>query len=149
MADEARKTALDEIHKANGTRRRNRDMFRPVTEAELVELDSGIVEVGAHTMSHPLLPRLSPDNQYAEIVTSKEYLEDLLDRPVDAFSYPFGGRSAQTVDAVARAGFESAVTTVQETTTAYNNSYELPRFDVKDWAGDEFEGRLRRWFRFA
>lgn len=92
-----------------------RDDRRPLTVEELRQLAaSGLVEVGAHTVNHARLGALPLDDQREEIEGSKRRLEEILDRPVGAFSYPHGTPGSFTVDTerlVREAGFAGAVTT--------------------------------------
>jgi peptidoglycan/xylan/chitin deacetylase (PgdA/CDA1 family) len=59
--------------------------------AELIKLSkmSGVT-IGSHTVSHPRLTSCSEDQVYFELSESKRYLEDLLNKPIDALSYPYG-----------------------------------------------------------
>ena len=52
--------------------------------------DSGLVEFGSHTMTHPDLRKLSDAALAYELSESKRRLEAALGRRVDAFAYPFG-----------------------------------------------------------
>lgn len=73
-----------------------------------------LVSLGAHTVSHRALSRLSPDVVAEEITSSAAYVEDISGRPPGSFAYPYGDcRSVcpMTVAAVAAAGFSLAVTT--------------------------------------
>ena len=45
---------------------------------------------GAHTITHPDLTRLAPDQIRAEVCDSKAILEDALSTSVTCFAYPFG-----------------------------------------------------------
>jgi peptidoglycan/xylan/chitin deacetylase (PgdA/CDA1 family) len=49
------------------------------------------MEIGGHTVSHPLLGRLSPEEQEAEIAGCRQRLEAELGAPMRAFTYPYGG----------------------------------------------------------
>ncbi len=79
---------------------------------EIQELaNGGLVEIGAHTVTHPVLSRVAKDVQCVEIEQSKASLEQMLGRPVKNFAYPYGGRAdyaPESVTAVRKAGFESA-----------------------------------------
>ena len=56
----------------------DRRQHRCLTEDELRELASGdLVEIGAHTLTHPVLSQLPPDQQQHEIGGSKRRLEAL------------------------------------------------------------------------
>lgn len=52
------------------------------------------MEVGAHTVTHPVLATLPPDRQYEEISSSLCRMQEELGRPIDIFAYPVGSRSA-------------------------------------------------------
>ncbi|MCP4782953.1 MAG: polysaccharide deacetylase family protein [Fuerstiella sp.] len=64
----------------------------PLSTSELRELDSAGHTIGAHTHSHFQLTALSFEQAQAEILRSKNELEEILGRPVLHFSYPFGMR---------------------------------------------------------
>lgn len=53
-------------------------------------LDSGVWDVGSHTMRHAHLPSLGFEDAAWEIGESKKRLEDKLGRPMLAFGYPYG-----------------------------------------------------------
>lgn len=55
--------------------------------------DAGM-EIGAHTVTHPVLATLSEERQRAEIAGSLERLRAELGTPVDTFSYPVGARTS-------------------------------------------------------
>jgi peptidoglycan/xylan/chitin deacetylase (PgdA/CDA1 family) len=66
--------------------------------------DSGLVEFGSHTMTHPDLRALDDERLAWELSESKGRLETALGRRVDAFAYPYGaGAYDARVRAAARA----------------------------------------------
>lgn len=126
-----------------------RETHRVVSSGQLQELQtSDLIDLGAHTQTHALLPRLDPADQQREINEGKKGLEAMLDEPVDLFSYPFGGHDDTSVALAREAGFTTAVTTEPVTATARTEPMRMPRFDVKNWTGEEFERRLVNWLRF-
>jgi peptidoglycan/xylan/chitin deacetylase (PgdA/CDA1 family) len=68
-------------------------------------------EVGAHTLSHPDMSRLTYDRCRAEVDGSRRVLEEVTGGPVDTFAYPFGRYGPAAVAAVADSGMRAAVTT--------------------------------------
>jgi peptidoglycan/xylan/chitin deacetylase (PgdA/CDA1 family) len=70
-------------------------------------------EIGAHTLTHPDLTRLSRAGKKNEIEGGKKWLEDVIGRPVAMFCYPFGRFDAEAKELVAQAGFKGARTTQQ------------------------------------
>lgn len=93
----------------------------------LVGLGFGI---GAHTVTHPILSRLSEDEARAEVVQSGRMVEAVCGRRTRAFAYP-NGHPADYGPAVAamvrEAGFTCAVTTRFGVNTAATSPYELRR----------------------
>jgi peptidoglycan/xylan/chitin deacetylase (PgdA/CDA1 family) len=108
--------------------------------------DGGLVEIGAHTINHPILPTLSYSEQQAEIVGSKQALEQLTGKPVTGFSYPFGALSERTVEIVRNAGFSCACTTKPSAAWRYTDRFRLPRMAIEDYDGEVFGNRLASTF---
>jgi peptidoglycan/xylan/chitin deacetylase (PgdA/CDA1 family) len=52
------------------------------------------MEVGGHTVTHPVLATLGPDEQEKEIAGSLQRLREELGVPVDTFAYPVGARTS-------------------------------------------------------
>lgn len=65
--------------------------------------------IGSHTLSHPWLPDLSEERLRAELVESRQRLEDLAGAPVLHFAYPKGGYNRREVEAVRAAGYRTAM----------------------------------------
>jgi peptidoglycan/xylan/chitin deacetylase (PgdA/CDA1 family) len=127
-----------------------RPTHRPLSEAELLRLgDGGLVEIGGHTVNHPVLSCLSEDAQRAEISGSKAYLDGLSASPVVSFAYPYGGRphyTDETVAAVRDAGFTQACSNFAGFVRRGTDRWQLPRFLIRDWPGEVFRDRLSTWF---
>jgi len=121
---------------------------RTLTEAEVRDLaDGGLVDIGAHTMTHPQLSAIDPDEQADEIVRSKQRLEAMVGRPVTTFAYPYGDRAdydAGSVRCVREAGFTSACANVVGRVSRRSDPFALPRVHVSDCDGDGLLARLRR-----
>src|SRR5258708_3166753 len=84
---------LDAMLAASGQSAAARPTHRTLTLAELKQLAADdLFEIGAHTVTHPLLAAQPIETQDRELRESKHWLETVLDRPVTSFSYPYGGR---------------------------------------------------------
>ena len=69
----------------------DRDSDETIMDADALRLiQQGEMEIGSHTLSHPLLHRLSPDERVLEIRESKSQLENVLGLAVESFAYPYG-----------------------------------------------------------
>lgn len=104
--------------------------------------------IGAHTVTHPILARVSLDEAEAECRGSRDTLQALLQRPVRLFAYPNGSPDHDygTEHAVMlqRVGFDAAVTTAPGVAGGGVDRYQLPRFTPWDGSGDRFALRLLR-----
>jgi peptidoglycan/xylan/chitin deacetylase (PgdA/CDA1 family) len=122
---------------------------RVLSADEIVQLaEGGLVNVGSHTISHPVLSSLDLAAQREEIRRSRLCLEGILDSRITSFAYPYGGRShytAETVAAVHEAGFELACSNFNGIVRHGADIYQLPRFLVRDWDGEEFARQLGDW----
>ena len=87
--------------------------------------------------------------QRTEVIQGKEYLEETLGRPVQTFSYPFGGRvdfNRKTVKIVKEAGITTACANYGLTLIGSTDPYRLPRALVRDWDVESFSSRMKAWF---
>ena len=75
-----------------------------LTDAQIKTLSNDF-EIGAHTMTHPRLTELEDEAARQEIVDSKEYLENILGKPVNSFCYPAGYYDSRHARMVQKAGF--------------------------------------------
>ncbi|HVT12944.1 MAG TPA: polysaccharide deacetylase family protein [Fimbriimonadaceae bacterium] len=89
------------------------------------------IEIGSHTSSHPDLLQCSPPQAVDEIAGSKRLLEDLLRRPVDWFSYPYGRESEAIRSLVRAAGYLGACGTRRSLNTSRTNRYSLARINMR------------------
>ena len=93
----------------------------------LGELRGSRVEIGSHSVNHPRLSRLEERQAWHEIADSKAALEDTLGAAVEFFAYPYGDYSPAVRDAVARAGYQAAVTCSRGAANTAPNPFEIPR----------------------
>ena len=95
------------------------------------EMASSGMEIGSHTISHPILSFLPDSQARTEIAGSKALLEEELRQPVRSFCYPNGKSgdfSEITKKLLKEAGYTSAVTTEADYFTPETDLYEIPRF---------------------
>jgi len=104
------------------------------------------MQIGAHSVSHPILARLPDDAARREITQSKRFLENLLDTRIGLFAYPNGkpgeDYSPRTVELVREAGFDAAVSTAIGTSRSGDDMFQLRRFTPWDAASWKFGARL-------
>jgi peptidoglycan/xylan/chitin deacetylase (PgdA/CDA1 family) len=118
---------------------------RAMTRKEVRALASdGLVAIGAHTVTHPVLSKLGAAACHREIAESKSDCEQLIGAPVTGFAYPYGDFDAKARGAVVAAGFVYACSTRHEPTSGASDIFALPRIHVRNWNGDAFEQVLRQ-----
>jgi peptidoglycan/xylan/chitin deacetylase (PgdA/CDA1 family) len=109
----AREEAIERIADAHGVALPVRPPaeFGPVTWEQARELDAAGVEVGSHTVSHPILTTTDDAQLEAELRDSRERLEGELGHAVELFCYPNGACDERVRRETRRAGYACAVTT--------------------------------------
>jgi peptidoglycan/xylan/chitin deacetylase (PgdA/CDA1 family) len=150
LSTDERRKALDDILEWDGDSPSGRATHRSLSLQEVIDLAHGeLIEIGAHTVTHPVLSALSTDLQRDEIRVSKFTLEELLGHPVTSFAYPHGmphDYTFETVAMVREAGFARACSAFEGVVEQSTDAFELPRYGVEDWDGQEFTKWLLRWF---
>ncbi len=94
-----------------------------------------LVEIGAHTVSHPALSTLSETEARREIADSREILKQRLSKPIRHFAYPFGrpkDAGEREFEICRDIGFDTAVTTHMAPLRSHHRDrmFSLPRFDL-------------------
>lgn len=89
-----------------------------------------LVEIGAHTCTHPVLSSLESDAQKTEMLKNKNYLEELTGKTVNHISYPYGDFDEQTAIVAGQSGFKAGFTTQAMPVGFCKNIYQLSRFCV-------------------
>lgn len=119
-----------------------------ITGAEAHALASeGLIEIGSHSQFHSSLLDLDPSRQRQEIANSRATLEEIIERPVRSFAYPYGDYGPEAPGLVKEAGYSCACTITPGHVRSGNNPFLLPRFAVANWNGDEFERQFRAFFQ--
>ena len=140
-----RDTLLEQVRILGGAEIQSRHEVRALRSDELVELAcGGLIEIGAHSHSHPVLATLPGHEQRDEIVESKRRIGEFLGTPPVSFSCPNGSWSSEIRAILVEAGFECACISEADVVTSRTDPFRLPRFWVGDWGKDQFVNWLRR-----
>lgn len=138
-----RSMRVEQILVAAGAKRPQGLMMRPEHVQRLAR--SGM-EIGAHTVTHPILARLDHASACAEIAGGRERLETVIGSPVRLFAYPNGVPSRdythEHVQILKELGFLAAVTTSPGAVRAESDYLQLPRFAPWDRRPGRFIWRL-------
>ncbi len=119
--------------------------------------EDDLMEFGAHTVNHEILPELPHDVMEREILDSKRIIENHIGKPVTAFAYPNGSFNGEVKGRVS-SHFGCALTSTEGLNDVGFDRYELKRFNIfngmKMWefklaiSGTmEFIGKFGRFLR--
>ena len=124
-----------------------------MTSREVKAMRLAGMQIGAHTVSHPILARLTDEQARQEISGSKNFLEQLLGERVGLFAYPNGkpgeDYKPQTVDVVRSLGFNAAVSTQWGTSSKADDMFQIRRFTPWDKTKLRFGARMLTNLRSA
>jgi peptidoglycan/xylan/chitin deacetylase (PgdA/CDA1 family) len=77
---------------------------------QIKQISDAGMEIGSHSLSHPILTTLSDSKQLLEIRQSKTHIEQKIGKKVNSFAYPYGDCSNKTHKAVKEAGYSNICT---------------------------------------
>jgi peptidoglycan/xylan/chitin deacetylase (PgdA/CDA1 family) len=110
-----------------------------LTWREVRELSSAGIRFGSHTVTHPDLRSLGPEQIDYELGYSKEVIEQRLGTAVESFAYPFAFPEEDRdfarflADILENLGFENGVSTILGRASISSNPFYLPRLPVNSW----------------
>jgi peptidoglycan/xylan/chitin deacetylase (PgdA/CDA1 family) len=111
---------------------------------EVRELHTNGIQFGSHTVTHPDLRSLGPEQIDYELGFSKELIEQKLGAPVPSFAYPFAFPEEDKrftrflIDLLENHGFENGVSTIIGRAQQRHNRFLLPRLPVNSWDDPDF-----------
>ena len=106
-----------------------------LNKKEIKYLKSIGMIIGSHSESHTLLSRLSYREQFKELNNSKIFLEKIINKSIDTFCYPYGGKISyndNTLKILKKLKYKLAYS-VEYRDISFKDiqqkPYELPRYD--------------------
>jgi peptidoglycan/xylan/chitin deacetylase (PgdA/CDA1 family) len=118
----------------------------------IASLSRSGIEIGGHTVTHPILNKLDDDLARREIVDNKHALEAIVGKPLRFFAYPNGKAGVdfapRHVRMVQEAGYSAAFTTAIGSASRFSNAYQIPRSRPWDATPFLFGLRLLRWLAY-
>jgi peptidoglycan/xylan/chitin deacetylase (PgdA/CDA1 family) len=117
-----------------------------MTHAQVRRLLELGMELGAHTVTHPILAQVAPEEARREIADSRAQLEAIIRIPVRLFAYP-NGRPVQDygpehVKLVRAAGFDHAVSTSWGCARTGEDRFQVPRIAPWDQTALRYGARM-------
>jgi peptidoglycan/xylan/chitin deacetylase (PgdA/CDA1 family) len=146
LDSEERGNVIGQVRLWSGDHEKYTGSNRALTTEELRELaGSELIEIGSHTVTHPILTQMTLEQQTMEIQHSKDTLEQVIGKTVPGFAYPNGKFSAETLGLVQQAGYAYACSSQKELARQPQQCYALPRLWPQDWDGKQFSRYLKLW----
>lgn len=140
-----RREWVSAIESASGAQLPNDLMM---TSGQVRALKSAGMEIGAHTVTHPILLRLPLDEAAQEIDDGRKALESICGVPIRLFAYPNGRPNEdygeEAVRLVKDMGFDAAVSTSWGVARYGVDVFQLPRFTPWDRSRSRFAARMAR-----
>jgi peptidoglycan/xylan/chitin deacetylase (PgdA/CDA1 family) len=104
------------------------DLMSPAQIKEMA--DSGLVEFGGHTLTHPHLNTLDKDAQHHEIAENKAQLEQLLGQKLSSFAYPFGSHNQDSKTLAKELDYPFAVATDSGPLAMHEDPHQIRRIAI-------------------
>ena len=108
---------------------------------QLRDMDPGLVNIGAHSHTHPILTNCTDEQLSFELKHCTELLQKELQRPIKHFCYPNGQStdySNTVIEKLKQLGYESAV-------TAFTDGYNCKdRYKIRRCSGVESIHRFKK-----
>lgn len=121
-----------------------------MTESEVKALANAGMEIGGHTVNHPILSSTQLNEARSEILEGKQFLERLIDRPIKYFAYPSGrpekDYTREHAELVRDLGFSAALTTNNGAIDQSSALFELPRISIDYTNKIKFGASLARGY---
>jgi len=92
--------------------------------SQLQEMSAAGMEIGSHTLTHPLFKNVGESELTHEIVDSKKELEKKIGLPIYDFAAPFGYSNAHIESVVESAGYKSG-------RTIYRGAYQKNKYSLR------------------
>ncbi len=110
-----------------------------LTWSDVRELHAEGIYFGSHTVTHPDMRSLAPEQLEYELGRSKEVLEEHLGVPVESFSHTFGfpeedkDYARYLADVLCNVGYEQGVSTILGRANRKSNRFFLPRLPINSF----------------
>jgi len=89
-----------------------------------------LIEIGSHTVSHPMLSELSDTDAKIQVEQSKKEIEDNIGQSVSSFCYPAGNFTARDKQFVKTCGYQNATSVKPGVTRDNCDRYALRRTEI-------------------
>jgi peptidoglycan/xylan/chitin deacetylase (PgdA/CDA1 family) len=100
-----------------------------LSEKDILEMSEGGIEFASHSLSHALFHQIGNEEIEREVTESKKFIENLTQKECATFAYPAGFFTEFAKEAVKKAGYEAAFSTVYGDEYSWD-IYSLNRVEI-------------------
>lgn len=122
-----------------------------MTTEQLKQLHQSGMEIGGHTVNHPILAKLEDEIAEQEVIENKKFLEKLLNTSLRFFAYPngkpFEDYLSQQVQIIKNVGYYGALSTQWGVAYRSCDQWQLPRFTPWDSTPIKFMLRMILYYK--
>lgn len=142
---EKRKRWISQLQQWSGLGEQGRSVNYSLQLEKCNNFPSKLVDIGAHTVNHPSLSKLTEKEQRYEITTSKMELQREFGKDIHIFSYPFGtldDYNKETMQICKECGIYRAASNYPGLWESGCDMLQIPRNIVRDWNRKEFRRKM-------
>jgi len=100
-----------------------------ITAEQLVAVSKNpLFRIGSHTLTHPDLAKIRPEQLKIELTESKHRLEELLHKPIEDLSLPFGSHDQEVLRMAREAGYKRVYTVDAKPANPMSEEAVMSRF---------------------
>lgn len=106
-----------------------------MSSKDLLEISKEeLVTIGSHSFNHYIMSNLNLDELNAELKNSKLFLESLLDKEIEHFTFPYGDFNEDCIIELEKVGYKSSSNTIPRNINNFKkvDLFNLPRYVVKN-----------------
>ena len=108
---------------------------------EIAALAADGMTIGFHTVTHPVLPRLAPQDRHRALTDGRELLQGLTGQRLATLAYPHGRADAVTAAEARAVGYESAWTGAGRAVARRSDRWRLGRWEAGAIDASTLRGR--------
>lgn len=127
LDESSKNNVMNEIFHKLGTNRYKRDSFYLSWEQAREMTKCSLITFGAHSITHPVLTKISRDKAFEEIQKSRQDIEKNVGCSVEFFSYPNGQFDEEIIALIKKTGFIGVCSTGNG---SQNNLYAMKRLEL-------------------
>ena len=108
-----------------------KDFWLQMTKDEIKESSScPFAHIGSHGYYHNDMARISGNDAKGELIRSKQYLENIIDKPITSFAFPYGSYNREVVSVAKNAGYSQLLAMDFHYTEDHDDTTMRERFTV-------------------